>query len=263
MLWVLASILFIVALALFTFLLWEKLPPIQAGSLAIGDLVNFSTALLTMIGLAVALGSFYVAIAAYQKSIEDSEQQQKNLDASRAQLQAVVDTATKQQEVLSKNLETSKALLAIQEEQWQREKERQARKPKIEIELNGTKEKELKDKTPIRLALGKNRTATLNFVMTNVGHITVNEPIVLAIANPQTVYLDKSGMRIERQDHHRYQYKSLPLVPHAISNAGYSTSIDVFVPAELDSFDLLFRVYGENLPAHELELKFLVVPPPN
>lgn len=40
-------------------------------------------------------------------------EQRQSLDASRAQLQAV---ATRQQEILSKNLETSKALLAIQEE---------------------------------------------------------------------------------------------------------------------------------------------------
>jgi hypothetical protein len=113
MLWILASILFIVALALFTFLAWEKLPAIQEGSLALGDLVNLLTALLTLLGLAIAVGSLYIAIATYQKSIQDSEAQQKNLDASRIQLQAVVDSASKQQQILSQNLETSKAQQAL------------------------------------------------------------------------------------------------------------------------------------------------------
>lgn len=65
--------------------------------------------MLTLIGLGVAFGSFYVAIVAYQKSVKDSIEQQKSLDASRAQLQAVVDAATKQQDILVQNLETSKA----------------------------------------------------------------------------------------------------------------------------------------------------------
>ena len=82
MLWIVASILFVRSLALFIFLLWEKLPPIQAGSLALGDLMNLLMGLLTMIGLAIALVSLYVAIAADQKSIKDDKERLKNLDAS-------------------------------------------------------------------------------------------------------------------------------------------------------------------------------------
>jgi Na+-transporting methylmalonyl-CoA/oxaloacetate decarboxylase gamma subunit len=99
------------------------------------DFINLLTALLTLVGLAIALGSFYVAIAAYQKSVKDSDEQEKNLDASRTQLQAVVDAAIKQQEVLTKNLEISKAQLGLVEEQWKREQERQSRKPIAEISL--------------------------------------------------------------------------------------------------------------------------------
>jgi hypothetical protein len=55
--WLAASILFVLSLVLFILLLWEKLPPIQAGSLALGDRMNLLMALLTMIGLAIALVS--------------------------------------------------------------------------------------------------------------------------------------------------------------------------------------------------------------
>lgn len=135
MLWILASILLILALALFTFLIWQKFPEFQVGAIASGDLVNLGTAILTLVSLGVTFGSFYVAIAAYQKSVKDSEEQQKNLDASRKQLQAVVDAAAKQQEILTKNLETSKAQLDLLEEQWTREQERQARRPVAEVAL--------------------------------------------------------------------------------------------------------------------------------
>jgi hypothetical protein len=123
MLWIVASILFVRSLALYIFLLWEKLPPIQAGSLALGDLMNLLMGLLTMIGLAIALVSHYFAIAADQKSIKDDKERLKNLDASQAQLWAAVADAIKQQKIFSKNLDTSQAQLILLGEQWERELE--------------------------------------------------------------------------------------------------------------------------------------------
>lgn len=61
--------------------------------------------------------SRYVAIATYQQSVKDSEEQQKNLEASREQLQAVVETLRRQHGTLAKGLETSKNLFALQKEQ--------------------------------------------------------------------------------------------------------------------------------------------------
>ena len=101
MLWTIASILTLSGLAVFAYLLW-KIAPVTVGSFDLGNLTNMAT-------LVIAIFSLYVAVAAYQKSVTDSEEQQKSLDASRSQLQAVVDAATKQQEILSQNLETSKA----------------------------------------------------------------------------------------------------------------------------------------------------------
>jgi hypothetical protein len=159
MLWTIASILTLSGLAVFAYLLWKK-TPITAGSFDLGDLTNMAT-------LVVAVFSLYIAEAAYQKSVMDSEEQQKSLDASRAQLQAVVDAATKQQEVLSKNLETSKAQLALLEKQWEREQERASRKPKLQILID----EHVFDKYEIEtdLTVGQNRRAVLLTGIKNIG----------------------------------------------------------------------------------------------
>jgi hypothetical protein len=74
MLWTIASILTLSGLAVFAYLLWKK-TPITAGSFDLGDLTNMAT-------LVVAVFSLYIAVAAYQKSVRDSEEQQKSLDAA-------------------------------------------------------------------------------------------------------------------------------------------------------------------------------------
>lgn len=275
MLLIAASILFVLALALFIFWLWENRPPIQVGSLAPGDFMNLLMAVLTIIGIFIALVSLYVAIAAYQKSVRDSQEQQKSLDDSRKQLQAVVDATTKQQEILGKNLEsskaqqellnknldTSKAQLGLLEEQWKREQERQARKPKLEITFNSRSSKELHAKLPLPLVLQPNRTATLTFVVANIGNSPVLNPLISVFVGPPSVRVDRPGGVYEtKSDHDRYQTKAITLSPKETAGSSYSFTVEVLVPAEIEAFKLLFRVHGDNLPHKDLDLTFRVIP---
>ena len=112
-------------LAILAYLLWRKIP-IKGGSLTLSDVIN-------LVALGIALGSSGVAIVTYQQSVKDSEEQQKSLDESRTQLQAVVETAKAQQQVLTQHLETSKTQLSIQQEVLMRERERASRKPKLYV----------------------------------------------------------------------------------------------------------------------------------
>ncbi|THJ16613.1 MAG: hypothetical protein CAF42_011700 [Nitrospira sp. CG24B] len=109
MLWTIASIFFVLIAGIAIFLIWNSSSSRQSSSLALSDFINLLTAFLTCVGLAVAFDSLQVANQAYQKSVQDGLEQQKNLDASRVQLQAVVEAAIKQQDILNRNLETSKA----------------------------------------------------------------------------------------------------------------------------------------------------------
>lgn len=296
MLWIVASALFVFSLALFTFLLWEKLPPVQTSSLALGDLVNVLTALLTLIGLAIAIGSFYVATAAYQKSVRDSEEQQKSLDASRLQLQAVVDAAAKQQELLSqnletskaqqilltqsletskqqqaiqhKNLETSKAQLGLLEEQQKREAERLARKPIAEVSLiTSAGPMLLDDLREIEFHLEKNKKwRRLSFTVLNKGGAEISRPIVRIVASPETIFIDRAEVRIaERADHNTLQFSGpniIDIEPEAVTGGPVGYSVDITVPDSIDGFDLNFSITGKNLPRkeHTFHLKVIRLP---
>jgi hypothetical protein len=231
---------------------------------------------ISFIGLFIAIQSYSVAVLQLEQATKDSEEQRQSLNASRARLQTTVDAATKQQELLSKNLEisiaqqelltknleTSKAQLGILEEQWKREQERQARKPKIEITLKGFSQ-DLRSKSPLPLNLKINRTAILAFIVTNSGNSPVLNPLVSVAVDPQTVKVDRpnSLFPLDRQNPYRYQTKALDIHPVGISRGGYDFHIEVLVPPDVEKFRLSFQVFGENLPAQQLELVFLAIPP--
>lgn len=82
------SILLILSLALFTFLIC---PAFQVDAITSRDLINFGAATLTIIGLGVAFGFVYMAMAVYQKSVKDSSEHKKRLEVSGSQLRALVD----------------------------------------------------------------------------------------------------------------------------------------------------------------------------
>lgn len=109
MLWTIAAIFFVLIAGIAIFLFWSNSSSRQSSSLTLSDFINLLSAFLTFVGLAVAFESLQVANQAYQKSVQDGLEQQKNLDASRVQLQAVVEAAIKQKDILDRNLETSKA----------------------------------------------------------------------------------------------------------------------------------------------------------
>mgnify|MGYP000084144976 FL=1 len=296
MLLVVSSILFVLSLALLIFSLWEKLPAIQFGSLALGDITNLLTAVLTMVGLAVAFVSLYVAIAAYQKSVKDSEEQQKSLDASRQQLQAVVDAATQQQEILTrnletskvqqellskslatskvqqeiqtKNLETSKAQLGLLEAQRKQEEERQSRKPIAEVAIQtkaGPSPLEAIEKQPpLDFPLEHNKKwGRVIFLVSNKGNIEIGRPLVRIVAIPNKVFVDHADFRFgERDGHNEYQFSGpnvVDIAPIDIAGGPFKYAVDITVPDSLDAFDLTFSIQGNNLKrkTHTLHIKVI------
>ncbi len=230
-------------------------------NLKLSDWINIVLLIMGLFGLFIAIQSYFVAVSQLQQATKDSEEQRQSLNASRARLETTLDAATKQQELLSKNLETSKAQLGILEEQWKREQARQARKPKLEITLKGLSH-DLHSKSPLPLNLKINRTAILAFIVTNNGNSPVINPFVAVIVDPQTVKVDypNSLFPLDRQNPYRYLTKALTLHPVGITGGGYDFHVEVLVPPDVEKFRLLFRVFGDNLPAQELDLVFLTIP---
>jgi hypothetical protein len=265
MLWIIASAFFIIAVVLFIYLIWDKIPSIRPSSFVLSDFINLFTAILTLLGLAIAIGSLYIAISAYQKSVNDSQEQQKSLDDSRDQLKAVVNAATIQQEVLTKNLEISKTQLAILEEQWRREQERQARKPIAEVNLittEGTRSLDILEKMEeIPLFIEKDsRDSKLEFFVTNKGNAEISKPIVRIVASNEKVFVDKADFRIRvRPDHNSFQFSGPEINdinPIEVSGP-YRFAVVITVPDSVNAFDLTFFIQGNNLnrKVHTLHLK--------
>lgn len=281
MLWTIVNVLTLFVLAIFAYLLWRKTKN-KVGSFGIGDLTNIAT-------LVVAIFSLYVAVAAYQKSVKDSEEQQKSLDASREQLQAVVDAATKQQEILSRNLETSKAQqellsksleisksqLSLVKEQRKEEQERQARKPIAEINLQTTTgPKSLDDleklsEIDFSLEHGK-RWKEVVFRVLNKGKVEIITPTVRIVSSQDTVAVEREGTGRLREGgrlrdptiHNAIQYSSPEvndIEPAEVAGGGYAFTVDITVPDSINAFDLTFLIHGKNLSrkAHTLHFKVL------
>lgn len=286
----------IIVLGLLVFLLIDSLPPVNWSELKAGDVINLIALVIGSLGAFVAIGSLFVAVTQLEQATKDSEEQRKFLDASRNQLQAVIDVATAQQEILKRNLaisqaqqellsksletskvqqkiqaqslDTSKAQLGLLEEQRKREEERQARKPVAEIALKtsgGPRPITVFEKEPpIEFPLEKNKNwGRVIFLVSNTGNVEISRPIVRVFATPNKVFVDNADFRIgERADHNAYQFSGpniVDIAPLEIAGTPFSFTVDITVPDSINAFDLTFSIQGNNLKrvSHTLHIKVI------
>jgi hypothetical protein len=258
MLWIVAPVLILSGFGLLAYQLWQNIP-LKAGSLAIGDLTN-------IVAMVVALVSLYVAVATYQQSIKDSEEQQKNLEASRQQLQTVAQTLNQQQEIQAKNLETSKDLFGLQKEQQtvltesleitrslyqlqkderERVRELASRKPKIQAIING----QIVQGTTaaIELVLKGNDITLIPMAIRNIGSTHLIHPVFTAVASNKKTSIWFEGKGITQPVHRTQLNFDLDLLPFEISEATYESSIGLSGPFPELNFEVEYRVAGDNL----------------
>lgn len=260
--WIVALTATILGIAGLAFLLWEK-APIESGSFKLGDLTNLLTIL-------IAVFSLYVAVATYQQSIKDSEEQQKSLESSRAQLEAVVETLEQQHQTLSRNLEaskdllgiqreqqavladslkTSRALLALQKEERERVHELANRKPQVHVVLGS---EEISDpEATFEVNVDKNNNAVIPLMVKNIGTANLLHPGIYAIASRKDVKLrlDGSSFR-DAPNTHRSELGGLrvkDMLTFKSSGSIYEASIHLGNLVSDEPFDIHFSMDGENL----------------
>lgn len=289
LLWIITLSLPILFLGLLAYLLKDSVLPFNWSELKASDLINLGALAIGFFGAFVAIGSLFVAVTQLQQATKDGEEQRKSLDASRVQLQAVVDAANKQQEILNqnlettkaqqeiltKNLETSKSQLKLLEEQWKREQERQARKPIAEIALltaTGPKLLEELDKLPeidFPLDHGK-RWERVVFLVRNKGKVEIIKPTVRIVSSQDKVSVDDDGIGPLRAGgrlrdpaiKNEIQFSGdtvSDIEPVEIAGGGYRFAVDITIPDTINAFDLSFLLHGKNLPkkAHTLHFKVI------
>jgi hypothetical protein len=269
MLWILATGLTIFFLAAFAWLRWRNLWDYPAPFRFV-DLANMAT-------LVVALFSLYVAIAAYQESVRDSEEQQKSLDASREQLQAVVEslksqqhlqsqsldtskalltlqerlvsTTREQQDVLTQSLETSRTLLALQKEERERLQELANRKPKVLALLGDVILEKSKVEIPLTVEKGTNR-AYLPLHIRNVGTASLQKPSYVAHTPNRegTIWLEGTISDVKRPFHTEQSGLMVKdLLTFRGSGTTYNSGIYIVAPETVSELDIMFSLTGENL----------------
>jgi hypothetical protein len=243
----------------------QKLSSLRAipSEFTFSDLVNVAVLCVALFSLLIAGASVWVAIKSYKDSVATAKQQQEALNASRKALETVVSNSAKQQAVLEQSLRISEDQLRILGEQWDKELERQARKPRIQIALGSIHWEEFQ-KSPIIPLQIENRdenSSTLTFTVRNIGNASVYKGFVLISADPKNIVVERHKFRVQIADKYLYQTPTADLLPYNEAKTYYSFPVDVIIPREVRDFSILFKIFGENLPAQELLTRFRVVSP--
>lgn len=156
---------------------------------------------------------------------------------------------------------TTERLITRFIEKWGgRDSDERAGKPKVKITYNGLSHKELQDKFPLPLTLEPTRTAILKFLVANVGNGPALNPMVLITVFPNDVSVDRPGGEVHqtKRNHTRYQTKAVTINPMEITGTEYEFLAEVKVPEKTENVNLLFRIFGDNLPHEDLVLYFRV-----
>jgi len=269
--WLLAITLLTSGLLLVFFLLGRRLEPASADLPLIRDVVQFASIILNIAAIAVAVGAIQMAAHRYRDTKEVGQKLQEELAASRKSLETVVATAQAQQARLDSSLADSKAQLESIAKQRRLLSEAQittpvpaptptptavpAAAPRVSLFYADSEVNELT--TPIEIKRGGEFTR-LTFTFRNTGTAAAEKGIVVAIADPPTVLIDRADGRIaERRSFHRFESMVSDIRPYATSQDDYTLQLDLHgvIPA---NFVLSMNIFGENFEAVRRKIAFHV-----
>ena len=271
MLWIITLSLPIIFVGLLSYLLKDWILSLDWTQLKVGDIASLVGVGVALLATFIAVASFFVAVSQLIQAVADGREQAQALDASRKQLQSVVDAVKAQQQimadnletsrqlftlqkdqqvVLAKSLETSKGLLILQQDQLQREKEIANRRPKIQLVI----EDKIFDKMEVEtsVAIGQENRGVLLTAVQNVGEVPLRKAVHLAIASNENVTIWFDGSHINNAHKNRTQLSGaniLDILPVSTSGSVYGVSIHLIAPPDVSKFDVSYSVTGDNLDA--------------
>jgi hypothetical protein len=119
-------------------------------------------------------------------------------------------------------------------------------------------EDQVKSATPLVLDLGTKGWARVVYKIENFGPVKA-ENTTVHVDSPDPISIDfapePDPKRLPRNLLDRIGGEIQPL---EIAKGGYLVPLDVIVPPGLDQISINFKVFGDNLRAHELNLKFKI-----
>jgi hypothetical protein len=261
--WLLAILFLASGLLLIVFLLKHRLEPLGNDVWSLRDIVQVAGIILNIVALAIAVSAIQVAVTSYKDNKEAGQKQKEELELSRRALEAVVETTQEQQTVLREqqaliesNLSVSKAQLDLIVEQTRQEEQRLARKPLVGLLYGESEVNSLAD--PIEIRRGAEFTR-VTLSVRNTGDAPAEKGIVVVIADPPTVLIDRADSRVaERRSHHRFETMLSDIRPYALAHDDFPLQLDLHgqIPAE---FTLSFNIFGENFEAVRRKIAFRVI----
>lgn len=277
LLWIILLCLPIIFLSLLIFLLKDSVLSLDWSQLKVSDLVNLGALGIGFFGAFIAIASLLVAVSQLRQAVEDGKEQKKSLDASREQLQAVVEslknqqhlqsqsldtfktlltlqerlvsTTKEQQNVLSQSLETSKTLLTLQTEERERLQELANRKPKILALIGNVVIETAKVEVPLTVDKENNR-AYLPLLIRNIGTASLQKPRYVAHTSNKegTIWFENTVSDGKRPFYTEQSgLNVIDLLTFRGSGSTYNSGIYIVAPEKVSELDLIFSMTGENL----------------
>jgi len=258
-LWVVAFFLSVLLIGVLYLLFRSKLLPNVAFS---NETFNIISLAVNVALFVITMFTLFVAMAAYYSAEQSGKQQQAALDASRAALEKVVGTASRQQELLDENLKVAKAQLEVVREQREDERKRLSRKPRIEVMLGEVTEAKILEMKEIPVMARDDGSVPMMFAVKNVGDATLLQPFLFLVTEPKTVVVKEAGRPKTGSDvPNALQFAGLSVMdmpPFEISQTPSAFNVEIVVPKDVTTVTLHFKMWGTNLTVHALDIRFRV-----
>lgn len=218
-----------------------------AGTILIGDgqsvivfITTFLPTIISLLGIYIALASYHYAVESGQQQLKEGEKQSKTLEA--------------QTEALDAARRALEAQLAISTQQRAEELARLARRPRVEFDLNGVSSKDLENilsgKEPLLIEVDPDRNA-FDFVLVvrNIGDASLVSPTLSLGAEPPSVRFKPSQSDPTHPN----------ILPFSQFGQGYKFEARAVIPTDVNAFDFLLNVAGENMASQLTRIRVEVV----
>lgn len=229
-------------------LMRQKLNP-SIWSLSLSDILNIALFVLTAVSIAIALIGLSIATASYQQAVDAAK---KQVEAGEEQSRILQSQA----EALDAARRALQEQLVLGREQRAEYLAKLAKRPHIAIEVDAAQHEAriAADKKDLTIELQPGRNAfDFVVVLKNTGDAALQKPLLIFDGRPNRVTFEPrqfGGLNIQ------------DFLPFKQVKKGYRFDVRAIFPQEVDAFQMVLDISGENMDAETTALGVRVVRKP-
>lgn len=226
----------------------------------LADAASLTALAVNVVLLFLGILSLVVAGIALSDARRTGAEEQRILDESRKALESLVGQLNYQRTLIDDTLKTSSSHLELVREAYEEERRRLARRPAVAIGIRSIPDDKLGGLIGIPVA--GDGWGRVDFLVRNTGDLDLLGATVIVRATPQTISVDRRGLRVARDDRHTVQITADPIRQFEVVQLASAFSLDVRVPPEIaQPFTLRFQIYGEGLTMVDRTFRFQAIRP--